>query len=243
MNPLTADLIRQNGIVIPTLAELEELQRAGMLNQESRELTPYEQAQARADRQARAAKFDVGDESEARGSGFLARLFKCEIKKNPLRQVQTPAGPQWVSQDVDFTLYRPSQPGQHIITKIEVKGTLSDSFPLTRISRRERGFLEQSVRHGYETWLLCLWWRKTDAGPDCELMHLVPWLEWKQIEANLQAQVTGNFKGKSICRRIDLKHGWEKYAIHKRSNRWTLDESHWLRACIYPSAQPFQGDA
>ena len=180
-----------------------------------------------ADRKARAKKFDVGDESESRGRAWLMTYFKAEVQKNPLRLINTPAGQQFVSQDVDYTLLRPVGDLAKV-TKVEVKGTITNSFPLSRISTRERGFLEKSLRLNYDTWILCLWWHKTDAGQDCELMHLVPWVEWKQIEVDLKAQATGNFKGKSIRRKIDL-NGWEKYAIHKISSRWRLDESHWLR--------------
>ncbi len=63
-------------------------------------------------------------------------------------------------------------------------------------------------------------------------MHLVPWAEWKQIETNLLTKVTGNFKGKSIRRKIDLKTGWDKYAIRKVNQRWQLDKSHWLHASL-----------
>jgi hypothetical protein len=243
MNPLTADFIKQSGIVIPTLSELEEMQRAGKISLESRALTPGERAQARADQQARAAKFDVGDESEARGSGWLSRFFNAEVRKNALRQVQTPTGPHWVSQDVDFDLLRPLGLGDcRSITKVEIKGTLGNSFPLARLSDRERGFLNRALAHGYSAWILCLWWHKTDTGQDCELMHLVPWAEWKQIEAALKANAAGNFKGKSIRRKVDLK-GWDRYAITKVNSRWQLDPAHWLRASPNPIDHITQGDA
>ncbi len=234
-----------NGIALPTLEELDQMQRDGVLNlNESRALTAVEMQQARADRRARAAKFKVGDESEARGSGWLSRFFNAEVRKNALRQVQTPAGPQWVSQDVDFDLLRPLGVGDcRSITKVEIKGTLGNSFPLSRISDRERGFLNRALAHGYSAWLLCLWWHKTATGQDCELMHLVPWAEWKQIEADLEAKAAGNFKGKSIRRRIDLKTGWDQYAIRKVNQRWQLDKSHWLRASLNLIDQYTQGDA
>ena len=83
-----------NGIALPTVEELDQMQRAGVLDlNESRALTSAEMQQARADRRARAAKFKVGDESEARGSGWLSRFFNAEVRKNALRQIQTPAGP------------------------------------------------------------------------------------------------------------------------------------------------------
>ncbi len=228
-------VIAPNGMALPTLEELAQLQQDGLLNlNESRALTVVEMQQARADRRARAAKFDVGDESETRGSGWLSRFFNAEVRKNPLRQVQTPAGFQWVSQDVDFNLLRPVGVGDcRSITKVEIKGTLGNSFPLSRISDRERSFLNRALAHGYNAWVLCLWWHTTITGQDCELMHLVPWADWKQIEAALQAKATGNFKGKSIRRRIDLKTGWDLYAIRKGDNgRWQLDKSHWLRASL-----------
>jgi hypothetical protein len=227
-------VIAPGGIALPTLEELDQMQHAGLLNlNESRELTAAERQQARADRRARAAKFDVGDESEARGSGWLSRFFNAEVRKNALRQIQTPAGPQWVSQEVDYDLLRPLGVGDcRSITKVEIKGTLGNSFPLSRISDRERGFLNRAVARGYTAWILCLWWDKTVTGQDCELMHLVPWAEWKQIEADLLTKATGNFKGKSIRRRIDLKTGWDQYTIRKVNQRWQLDESHWLRASL-----------
>jgi hypothetical protein len=227
-------VIAPNGIALPTIEELDQMQRAGVLNlNESRALTAGEMQQARADRRERATKFKVGDESEARGSGWLSRFFNAEVRKNALRQIQTPAGPQWVSQDVDFDLLRPlGIGGCHSIAKVEIKGTLGNSFPLTRISDRERGFLNRALAYGYSAWILCLWWHKTTTGQDCELMHLVPWAEWKQIEADLEAKAAGNFKGKSIRRRIDLKTGWDQYAIRKVNQRWQLDKSHWLRASL-----------
>jgi hypothetical protein len=245
MNTLTADLLKQSGIVIPTLTEIEDMQRAGKLSLESRQLTPAERAQANTERQAKPATFDVGDESEARGSGFLGRLFRCEIKKNPLREIQTPMGRQFVSMEVDYTLNRPSfEAGAFRVTNVEVKGTRTKNFPLDRISDRERGFLDRSVKRGNDTWVLCLWWDEVEPDKfDCDLMHLVPWIEWKQIEADLKAKATGNFKGKSLRRKIDLKTGWEKYAILKGDNgRWQLDPSHWLRAKTQPIHQCIQGD-
>jgi hypothetical protein len=73
-------------------------------------------------------------------------------------------------------------------------------------------------------------------------MHLVPWAEWKQIEADLEAKAAGNFKGKSIRRRIDLKTGWDQYAIRKVNGRWQLDKSHWLRASLNLIDPYTQGD-
>ncbi len=235
-----ANMQKLTSISLPTLEELAQMQHAGLLNlNESRALTPAEMQQALAARRAKAAKFDVGDESEARGSGWLSRFFKAEVTKNALRQVQTPAGPQWVSQDVDFDLLRPLGVGDcRSITKVEIKGTLGNSFPLSRLSDRERGFLNRAVARGYSAWILCLWWHTTDAGQDCELMHLVPWAEWKQFELDLQAKATGNFKGKSIRRRIDLKTGWDKYTIRKVNGRWQIDASHWLRQLITVEDQP-----
>jgi hypothetical protein len=246
MNTLTADLIKQSGIVIPTLAEIEEMQRVGKISRESRKLTSTELAQARANRSARSARFDVGDESEARGSGFLGRLFHCEIKKNPLREIQNPMGRLWVSMEVDYTLNRPTYTeGAFRVTNVEVKGTRTKNFPLDRISDRERGFLDRSVRRGNDTWVLCLWWDEVEPDKfDCDLMHLVPWPEWKQIEADLLAKASGNYKGRSIRRKIDLKTSWEKYAIVKGDNGcWQLDPSHWLRAKTQPVHQLTQGDA
>jgi hypothetical protein len=233
------------GVALPTIEELDRMQHAGLLNlTESRALTAVEMQQARADRRARAAKFDVGNESEARGSGWLSRFFNAEVKKNPLRQIQTAAGLQWVSQDVDYDLLRPLGVGNcRSITKVEIKGTLGNSFPLSRISDRERGFLNRALARGYSAWLLCLWWDRTTTGQDCELMHLVPWAEWKQIEADLQAKAAGNFKGKSIRRRIDLKTGWDQYTVRKVNQRWQLDKSHWLRASLNLRNQDSQGDA
>jgi hypothetical protein len=175
---------------------ISPVQQDGLLNlNESRALTAGEMQQARADRRARAARFKVGDESEARGSGWLSRFFNAEVRKNALRQVLTPAGPQWVSQDVDFDLLRPlGIGGCHSITKVEIKGTLGNSFPLSRISDRERGF-QSGTGAWIQRLILCLWWHKTDR-PDCELMHLVPWEEWKQIEADQEAKAPATSKAK-----------------------------------------------
>jgi hypothetical protein len=222
------------GIAVPTLDELQHMVNSGALVIDSgRKLTPQERQQAHADRLERASRFDIGDESESRGKGWLQRFFRAEVRKNPLRQINTLAGPQWVSQEVDFTIYRPVANGQRRtvrITDVEVKGTLGDSFPLARISDRERSFLDRSASRGHDTWILCLWWHKTDTAPDCDLMHLIPWIEWRQIEADLRDRANGNFKGKSI-RKIDRK-GWDIYAIRKIGSRWHLDPSHWLHSIM-----------
>ena len=118
--------------------------------------------------------------------------------------------------------------GTQRITKIEVKGTITDSFPLSRVSDRERRFLNESRRKGFDTWIMFVWWRKTDRRPDCDQMHIMTWDQFEQIERELKASAKGNFKGNSIRRKIDLKN-WSRFEINKVNNRWDLSADHWLR--------------
>jgi hypothetical protein len=213
------------GIRFPTLEELDQLRMMGKLQLEARVLNDDELKQAKAKRSAR---FDVGAKSEERGKGWLERHFDAEVKKCALRSIWTPAGEQWVSSDVDYIMSRSLGDGTFRITKIEVKGTITDSFPLSRVSERERRFLNESRRKGFDTWMLMVWWNKTDKRPDCNQMHLMTWDAFEQIERDLKSAASGNFKGNSIRRKIDLK-GWSKYEINKVNGRWELSADHWLR--------------
>lgn len=213
------------GIHIPTLEELDQLRLMGKLQLEARVLNEDELKQAKAKRSAR---FDVGSKSEERGKGWLERHFDAEVKKCALRSIWTPVGEQWVSSDVDYIMSRPVGDGTFRITKIEVKGTITDSFPLSRVSERERRFLNESRRKGFDTWLLMVWWSKTDKRPDCNQMHLMTWDMFEQVERDLKASASGNFKGNSIRRRVDLK-GWSMFEINKVNGKWELSGDHWLR--------------
>lgn len=215
------------GIKLPTLEEIDELVRLGKIGYS--DLTPEEMQQAKATKRNR---FDVGAESERRAKGWLERFFKADVRKAPLRSIFVRGMEQWISQDVDYIMTEDVS-GLKRITKIEVKGTITDSFPITRISDRERGFLDRSVRQGYQTWLLLMWWNKTDKRPDCELMHLFTWRQWLQVEADQRAKSSGNYKGASIRRKIDLAD-WSRYEIAKSGTRWELSRDHWLNAAARP---------
>lgn len=213
------------GIHLPTLEELDQLRMVGKLQLEARVLNDDERAQAKAKRSAR---FDVGAKTEERGKGWLERHFNAEVKKCALRSIWTPVGEQWVSSDVDYIMSRPIGDGAFRITKIEVKGTITDTFPLTRLSERERRFLNESRRKGFDTWVLFVWWSKTDKRPDCDQMHLMTWNDFEQVEIDLKSKASGNFKGNSIRRKIDLKD-WQRFEINKVNGRWELSNNHWLR--------------
>ena len=214
-----------SGIHLPTLEDLEALQRAGSLQLEARVLNEDE---LKTRKEKRAARFDVGAKSEERGKGWLERYFDADVRKCALRSIWTPVGEQWVSTDVDYIMTRQNGDGTQRVTKIEVKGTITDSFPLSRVSDRERAFLNESRRNGFDTWIMFVWWVKTDKRPDCDLMHLMTWNQFEQIERDLKASAKGNFKGNSIRRKIDLKN-WSQYAINKVNSRWELSADHWLR--------------
>jgi hypothetical protein len=123
---------------------------------------------------------------------------------------------------------RPVGDGNFRITKVEVKGTITDTFPLSRVSERERRFLNEARRKGFDTWILMVWWKKTEKRPDCDQMHLMTWGDFEQIEIDLKAKASGNFKGNSIRRKIDLKD-WQRFEIDKVNGRWELSADHWLR--------------
>lgn len=219
------DQMREKGICLPTMEEMAEMFKDGRLSLETLVLRPDELANAKA---KRAARFDVGAKSEERGKGWLERHFNADVRKCALRSIYTPAGEQWVSTDVDYIMTRQNGDGTQRITKIEVKGTITDSFPLSRVSDRERRFLNESRRKGFDTWIMFVWWRKTDRRPDCDQMHIMTWDQFEQIERELKASAKGNFKGNSIRRKIDLKN-WSRFEINKVNNRWDLSADHWLR--------------
>lgn len=218
------------GIHLPTVEEIDELVRLGKIGYS--DMTPEEMGQVKDKRKSR---FDVGAKSEERAKGWLERFFNADVRKAPLREVNTFRGPVWISQDVDYIMTEDVS-GLKRITKIEVKGTITDSFPITRISERERAFLNRSEKQGYQTWLLLMWWNKTDKRPDCDLMHLITWAQWKQIEIDQLAKSSGNYKGGSIRRKIDLKD-WTRYEIRKDGSRWKLSADHWLRGVAGPVSQ------
>lgn len=148
-------------------------------------------------------------------------LAKFDISLSKIPLVEGYYG--YTSIDVDFQGAWDGHP-----LKVEAKTwwIARNSFPLSRISKNERGYLRRGLRDGFNCWLTFALLRDEPKRSACNELYVIPWGDWLFIESQLQERASGNFKGASLreCD-LDLLDG---YALLRDGRQWIIPEGHWL---------------
>jgi len=158
----------------------------------------------------------------------IMEKFGATLNKSPVHQIVTDGGIFTQSTNVDFV--GSILAGEFARSMIcDAKAWSSGTFPLTRVSHKERGYFTRGAQARQLCVLSLVIWPKVCSNYGAggvDVVYLVTWGRWLEIERELAERAKGNYKGKSLRRRdFDLLAGC---AVRRESRRWTLEDGHWL---------------
>lgn len=181
----------------------------------------------------------IGRVAEDTARYILTRVLRATVSKSQVQSVTTPRGTFSRSTDVDFVGSMPILHRGEVIPypiKVEIKGMTGNTFPFSNISPAERFFFERAAAANNGCLLFLVVWplkcqdisRKT-----IECVYIIPFRRWLDTETMLEAQASGNYRGKSL-RRKDLALFSDCGILTGDNGRWELVPSHWLRPLLPP---------
>ena len=158
--------------------------------------------------------------------------FGATLAKSPVHEIATPSGFFTQSTNVDYVGSILVQ-GEGRALMCDAKAWSGATFPLTRVSDKERGYFDRGMRARQLCVLsLVIWPQVCDnyGASGVDVVYLVTWQRWLEIERALKGRAKGNYKGKSLRRRdLDLLDGCK---VERVSRRWTLEPGHWMAGMI-----------
>jgi len=161
-------------------------------------------------------------------------LTKRILKKYGINLEKIPTGYNYYghpqSTDVDFraTNWQP--------LKVEAKtwwAQRNKYFSLSRISKKERSYLNNGIAGGYHCWLSIAMLFNEPTQSACAAVYIVTWQQWLAVEEALLLRAKGQYKGQSLrVRDLDLLDGYAIMREGKPRSPWRVPSDHWLNEVL-----------